>query len=257
MEAAVSSPSSGTHIAPEVPSVAAPSANGNWLYWAAMFAASALGTNLGDFWADSLGLGLSASFASLAAITLLAIAVHRWSASAEVAAYWIVIVTLRAAATNVADYATHDLKLSYALITAVFAAATFVAGAWTRPGGPRPGVPVFDLRYWLAMFIAGLFGTAGGDWAAQLSGLYAAAVALTAILLGVIVLRNRLAASALLGYWAIVLAERCAGTPVGDALASRHGFHLGLPVAMLWTGGALAVVLAAQYASGWRAKTAR
>ena len=36
-------------------------------------------------------------------------------------------------------------------------------------------------------------------------------------------------------YWAIVMAERCAGTAVGDALASRRAVALGVPIASVCT----------------------
>ncbi|MEA2792054.1 MAG: hypothetical protein QOG73_4460, partial [Acetobacteraceae bacterium] len=36
-------------------------------------------------------------------------------------------------------------------------------------------------------------------------------------------------------HWAIVMAERCAGTAVGDALASRRAVALGLPIATVCT----------------------
>ena len=35
-------------------------------YWLAMYAASVLGADVGDYWSDALGLGLGVSFASLA-----------------------------------------------------------------------------------------------------------------------------------------------------------------------------------------------
>jgi uncharacterized membrane-anchored protein len=42
-------------------------------FWLAMYAASALGTVLGDFWAEGLSLGLWLSFGSLIVITALLI----------------------------------------------------------------------------------------------------------------------------------------------------------------------------------------
>jgi uncharacterized membrane-anchored protein len=37
-------------------------------------------------------------------------------------------------------------------------------------------------------------------------------------------------------FWLIVMAERCAGTAVGDALASHRAVGLGVPVASVCTG---------------------
>src|ERR1700760_4955234 len=73
-------------------------------FWLAMYAASALGTNLRDYWADALSLGLAASFASLAVISaVLLLADRRFGATTEVF-FWVAIVILRASATNVGDF---------------------------------------------------------------------------------------------------------------------------------------------------------
>ena len=46
-----------------------------------------------------------------------------------------------------------------------------------------------------------------------------------------------------LSYWVVVLAERTAGTPVGDGLASRNGAGLGLPAATACTAALFAAAL--------------
>ena len=210
-------------------------------YWFCMFAASALGTNLGDFTVDTLSLARGASFALLAAITVAAIwGDGKYGGRAE-AGYWIAIVTLRAAATNVSDFLTHDLRLGYVAATTALGIATLCAGAFTRIG--RGGTPLIDGRYWIAMLIAGIFGTTGGDLAAHTLGLYAASAVLCGTVLIVLAARSRFAATSALGYWCIVLAERCAGTPVGDGLASYRAIGLGLPLAMVCTCALLAIAL--------------
>ena len=73
-----------------------------------------------------------------------------------------------------------------------------------------------------AMLVAGIFGTVVGDFTAHSIGLYAAAGLLVAALLALLAVRAWVFPGAMLAYWVAVLAERCAGTPVGDALASRH-----------------------------------
>jgi uncharacterized membrane-anchored protein len=80
-------------------------------YWFAMLAASAFGTNVGDLWAEILFPGRTTSLASLLAICVAAIWYHRRMAARTAAGYWIAIVAMRAAATNVADICTHDLRL--------------------------------------------------------------------------------------------------------------------------------------------------
>lgn len=218
------------------------------LFWLAMLAASALGTNLGDVFAGRLGLPGTVGCGLLVASSVLAIACD-WQAGRRTELYyWIAIVVLRGAATNVADFLTEDLRLGFVPVLAVLAVATLLLGARTRAGaGTRVASPVIDGWYWTAMLVAGVFGTVGGDLMNRGVGLFASAGLLTVLLLAVLAVRQRWFPAAVLAYWIVVLAERCAGTPIGDGLASRRGVGLGLPVATACTAALFGAALA------WRA----
>lgn len=218
------------------------------LFWLAMLAASALGTNLGDVFAGRLGLPGTVGFGLLVASSVLAIACDWQTGRRTELYYWIAIVVLRGAATNVADFLTEDLRLGFVPVLAVLAVATLLLGARTRAGaGTRVASPVIDGWYWTAMLVAGVFGTVGGDLMNRSVGLFASAGLLTALLLAVLAVRQRWFPAAVLAYWVVVLAERCAGTPIGDGLASRRGVGLGLPVATACTAALFGTALA------WRA----
>ncbi len=218
------------------------------LFWLAMLAASALGTNLGDVFAGRLGLPGPVSFGLLVAASVLAIA-GDWRAGRRTEVYyWISIVVLRGAATNVADFLTEDLRLGFLPVMAVLAVVALLAGARTRAGTvTRVASPVIDGWYWTAMLVAGVFGTVGGDLMNHTIGLFASAGLLTALLMVVLAVRGQWFPAAMLAYWIVVLAERCAGTPIGDGLASRRGVGLGLPLATACTAALFAAALA------WRA----
>lgn len=220
-------------------------------FWLAMFAASAFGTNLGDFWVDGLALDRPSSFAVLASVCLVAVWGDARLGRRTEAFYWVAIVALRAAATNLADFMTHDLAASYLLALVVLGGATLLAGRLTRPGLDGRS-PVIDRWYWAAMLAAGVFGTVGGDMASHAMGFYAAAACLSTLLAVTLAIGRRLVPGAMTAYWCAVLAERCAATPVGDALASRHGMGLGLPLAMACTGGAFLTTLLVRQAVGAR-----
>jgi uncharacterized membrane-anchored protein len=205
-------------------------------FWLVMFTASAFGTNLGDFWVDGLGLDGPVSFLILLAICGLCIVADRRLAARSELAYWAGIVLLRAAATNLGDIITHDLAISYAAAAVVLGCATLQAGRTTRDGGA--GSPLIDLRYWGTMGIAGVFGTIAGDLTSHHLGLYLASVLLVAILVMALAVRTMRSPAMLLAYWAVVLIERAAATPVADSIESHRALGLGLPVALLCTGGA-------------------
>ena len=79
---------------------------------------------------------------------------------------------------------------------------------------------MIDLRYWCAMFLAGVFGTIFGDLVGHALTWFVAFLVLGVTLAIVISARTRFAPSAIIGYWTIVLVERAAGTPLGDWLDS-------------------------------------
>ena len=216
-------------------------------YWFAMLAASALGTNLGDLWAEILFPGPLTSLASLLIVCVAAIAYDRASMRSE-AGYWVAIIAMRAAATNVADITTHQLGIGYVTASVALGGLTLVAARFTHPDMARGGSPRVDGAYWTAMFLAGLFGTVAGDLIHHTIGLYVASGVLCLGLAALIISRKALAPLSVVLYWAIIMAERCAGTAVGDMLASRRAVALGLPTASVCT---LALVFAALWFRAW------
>jgi uncharacterized membrane-anchored protein len=60
--------------------------------------------------------------------------------------------------------------------------------------------------------------------------------ALCFLLAALILIRAARAPVSMLLFWLIVMAERCAGTAVGDALASHRAVGLGVPIASVCTG---------------------
>jgi uncharacterized membrane-anchored protein len=208
-------------------------------FWFAMYAASALGTNLGDYWADALSLGLAASFVSLAVISALLIGADRRFGAKTELYFWVAIVVFRAMATNVGDFLTDDVGIARPVSGVILCAATLAAG-WITLGS---GSPRIDARYWLAMFFGGAFGTIAGDFISHAVGLPLATLALAALLVVAVAARQMRAPAALLGYWIVVLFERTAGTPAGDLLAEERGWNYGLPVAMATTGAVFVLAL--------------
>src|SRR5262249_2902988 len=82
-------------------------------YWAAIVAASICGTNTGDLAAGPLAVGHVRGILPLAAVFLAIIWAEKILNWTTVAFYWLAIIVLRTMATNIADFATHDMKLSY------------------------------------------------------------------------------------------------------------------------------------------------
>ena len=155
--------------------------------------------------------------------------------------YWLAIIVIRTAATNIADLATHDFGLSYA--ASDLGLSTLLIGVlladqvhkhFTPPVRvalePIIKLPATDMPYWVAMLVAGTLGTASGDWVAHSVGLSFGSIVLVGIFGVVLVAAWRFGRMSMSWYWASIVAALTAGTTLGDYLAGRHGLHLGLSV---------------------------
>lgn len=228
----------------------------NARYWTAIVAASMCGANTGDFAARILHLGHTRGLLPLA-LTFGAIlwAESRSKGATEVY-YWLAIIALRTAATNLADLATHDLKLGYITVEAALAGLMVLilvtghargSGRWgvSAAGGQWRNLPAADASYWIVMLAAGTLGTALGDWVADELGLGLGfgSVVLVAILGVVLLISTRYGRMAKPWYWLGIVAARTAGTTLGDFVASRHGLNFGLPLSTLCTSLLLVAVL--------------
>lgn len=216
-------------------------------YWAALCLASVAGANLGDLASHSLHLGHWRGLAPLALLFAIALLAERRAARGGEVCYWAAILTLRTAATNLGDLATHDFGLSFPVCCIVLAGLLAALVARAGRQGPRRlpgGVPVTDGWYWAAMLTAGTLGTVAGDYCSDTLGSTALSSALlgaaVALCLGLRVLPGFAGAA---GYWLTVTAIRTAGTAVGDWAAFRHGLDLGLPVSSAVSLAAMAAVL--------------
>jgi uncharacterized membrane-anchored protein len=207
-------------------------------YWLALSAASIFGTNTGDFVAGFLHLGHLAGLPWLLAAFLVILGLERLSPVKTPLWFWAAIITMRTAATNMGD-AFHDfgidLTVSVPLTLLVYAACVYFYAR--RAGTRQPGDDTVRVNpaYWVAMMVAGVLGTVGGDLAAFRTGLTAPGATVVFFALAAIFMRivgvRALVVSAV-AYWTAVGLLRTGGTAGGDSLAHA----IGLPWSTLATG---------------------
>lgn len=210
-------------------------------YWTAITLASIFGCNLGDCFSFYAGwnhwIGLVPMALIFAALTL----GEARSARSTQAWYWSVVIVLRAAATNLADLATHTLEWPYPKVIVALALLQFFV-TWAvlprlAPVAPdQAGRPATNGWYWLSLLTAGTLGTAIGDWVAEElhMGTGYGTLLLSAIFAVVLALGRRSRWNKKAAYWLAIVAVRAAGTTAGDWLAFRedpglsNGLNLGL-----------------------------
>lgn len=215
-----------------------------WRYWVVLCCASVLGADLGDLLSRELGLGYWRGLPVLiAAFCFLLFASRR--APRSTVWYWLSIVIVRAAATNLADW--QALNEGQPPSLRFDAAFPVVIGTWSvllvllalrdrreTQGQVRTNT---DLWFWGTMLAAGTLGTAVGDWLAFLSGLgLQGATALTTVALAVaLVTLVEKARSQIFPFWILVSIIRTWGTNVGDLSADATGGWLTFGVAAVST----------------------
>jgi uncharacterized membrane-anchored protein len=217
-------------------------------YWAAILAASMCGANTGDFLSRIMGLGHWRGVPFLIAAFFLIVWAEKRSVVTTEAYYWLAIILLRTGATNLADLSTHDFKLGYpftllGLTTLLILVLIVDPAPARRDNANTPQLPATDLPYWIAMLIAGTLGTAGGDCVADSLGLGMASMLLTAVFGATLLAATGYGAMSKWWYWATIVAARTAGTALGDLLASRRGFDLGLWISTACTASLLAAII--------------
>ena len=220
-------------------------------YWVALIMASAFGANTGDFAAHNLHLGHALGLIPLAIIFAAILFAESRARFSTEAFYWFAIVTMRTAATNIGDLFDHDLHVAPLLVIAVLvvllAALVLTDRAAFAPlRGGDGAVPPTDARYWTTMLVAGVLGTALGDYCADDLGLEAglAAIVNLAVLAALLGIGRAPGFGTKAMYWVTVVGVRTSGTNVGDWLASRHGLGLGLPLSTTLTGLAFGALVA-------------
>jgi uncharacterized membrane-anchored protein len=236
-------------------------------YWAAIVAASMCGTNAGDLAAGPLGLGHVRGIAPIIAVFLViawAEKVLNWT---TVAFYWLAIIVLRTVATNIADFATHDMKITYPVfVLGLVAFMVLVLFADRLRSGENDSfrhetvrIPTTDWLYWVTMLTAGVLGTALGDWFAENPtldlGFIWASVLGAPIFVAVLWLGYRFGLDKP-WYWTAVVVCRTWGTTLGDMLVALFRKVATRPTA-LWISTAITAALLASIIVFWTSREKR
>jgi uncharacterized membrane-anchored protein len=218
-------------------------------YWSAILAASMCGANTGDFLSRTLHLGHTRGLLPLALLFSAILWAERHAKTATEAYYWLAIIVVRTAATNLADLGTHDLRLGYGLIEPGLTALMIVILLADRARGPsaasgirpiigqRRSLPETNGTYWAAMLTAGTLGTASGDFVAVNLGLGVGfgSIILAAIYAIVLLISVQVGGMSKRWYWASIVAARTAGTTMGDFVARQEGLDFGLSLSTACT----------------------
>lgn len=226
-------------------------------YWGAITLASVFGTNLGDLYAHNSGLGIIGGLPILLALFVVIIRLEKIDSTRHHAYYWLAIIVIRTAATNIGDIMAgrNHMHIDRMLLTPVLA-IVLAAMAWYGRPPKQTGVqnrstqaigtampPKTGLVYWLTMLVAGTLGTVFGDLCAHAAGSGAATILLGGALMMTLYAGRGGMLITFWYYWFALAIVRTFGTVAGDWLAENPQMHLGLVVSTIGTGVAFVVAL--------------
>jgi len=243
----------------------------NLRYWVLISLVSIFGTNTGDLavrWYKQFATVLNLSWLELRHLGPLPVLVlffvllwrlEKKDKSKIELYFWLAIIIIRTAATNIADALVDDLHLGFLISSTIFTVGLLCLALLWQKNRPKPialnFVPETTGTYWLMMLMAGVLGTVLGDYLAHSYGLANSALVLSLLMVGLVLAgyRGFLVLTPL--YWLGIVLARIAGTAAGDWLAKsaeKGGSGLDLPTATLISG--VIFVLVAVY---WKSETAK
>jgi uncharacterized membrane-anchored protein len=198
----------------------------NAIYWVTLIAASVFGTNTGDYVSDDLHIDHLSGLPWLALLMGAIVLLDRRLKLGVPLLFWLAIITVRTAATNVGD-AFHSFHLGFGVSLPVMSVAFVAAVAIYRARGGgigENGVAKVDWAYWLCMMMAGAWGTILGDFTSfglTKPPLFPAEATLWLGMVLALIFAGGIGGRLLNGwyYWVAVGMIRAAGTAAGDALA--------------------------------------
>ena len=225
-------------------------------YWTAILVASMCGTNMGDFMLGALKLGTGFSLVIWVLLFSAVVGIERMTRRGSEAFYWLAILVVRGAATNIADFSIisgHRGYIDVSVALAVLLAGLIRLNRRWRPAASAAELPPTGGFYWITMLTAGSLGTVIGDGFGHAFhavhgvhsicsiriGLFVSAGLASAALALILGLRRRFVLLPAASYWVAIVAVRWWGTNLGDMLAHL----LSLSTSMIVTGVVLALVL--------------
>ena len=219
-------------------------------FWAIKVMSTTVGETGADYLAVHVGLGTAVTGGMVAALLAAALVAQLRLRQYVPSAYWLTVVLVSVAGTQITDALTDQLDVSLYASTAVFAvllATTFAL--WFRSERTLSIHTIVttkrELFYWTAILFTFALGTAAGDLATEALGLgFNVGVVAFAGLIAVVYAAYRLGAGAVLAFWLAYVLTRPLGASLGDLLSQSPAYG-GLGLGTVATSTAFLAVIVA------------
>jgi uncharacterized membrane-anchored protein len=219
------------------------------VFWIIKVLSTTVGETGADYLAVNAGFGTLVTDVMTAALLLLALYLQLRNRRYVPWNYWLTVVLLSIAGTQITDFLTDKQGISLYLTTVVFGLALLALfTAWFKCEGTLSIRTIVSRRrelfYWAVILFTFALGTAAGDLATEALGLgFRVGVVVFGALIAAIFLAFRLGANAVLTFWLAYILTRPLGASLGDLL-SQSSEYGGLGFGTVHTSVVFLVVIA-------------
>ncbi|MFM0118866.1 MULTISPECIES: COG4705 family protein [unclassified Paraburkholderia] len=206
------------------------------IFWAIKILATTVGETGADYLAVHMGLGTALTDAIMAVLLLAALAMQLRMNKYVPWIYWLTVVLVSVAGTQITDALTDKLGVSLYVSTIVFGLAlALVFALWFRSERTLSIHTIYTTRrelfYWAAVLVTFALGTAAGDLATEALGLgFVIGVVAFGALIVLVSSIYYAGGNPVLTFWLAYILTRPLGASLGDMLSQSRaygGFGLG------------------------------
>ena len=223
------------------------------LFWLMKIIATTLGETLGDFIAQTLGLGYSVGILITFTFFLIALGIQLYSKKYVPLYFWLVIIATTTLGTEISDFMDRSLGLGYtygSLVLAIGLIGTLFL--WYNKYKNLELNPIIyknkELFFWTAVLFSNSLGTAFGDYLSDEIGFsYLIGALVTALIIALVILLHYFTkVNQILLFWIAFVFTRPFGATFGDFLTkplNKGGLDLGTLSASTVSVGLIAILI--------------
>ena len=214
------------------------------LFWLMKIVATTLGETLGDFIAQTLGLGYTIGLLITLAFFGIVLGIQLTRKRYIPVWFWLVIIATTTLGTEISDFIDRSLHLGYTWGSLLlFGGLLATLFAWFKKFKNLEVFPIFErnkeVYYWVAILFSNSLGTAFGDYLSDVIGLsyLNGAVVTAGIIIFVVLLHYFTKINQIVLFWIAFIFTRPFGATFGDFLTkplANGGLDLGtLPASIV------------------------
>ncbi|HEA22369.1 MAG TPA: hypothetical protein ENH87_15820 [Pricia antarctica] len=214
------------------------------LFWVMKIVATTLGETLGDFIAQTLGLGYTVGILITLAFFGVALSIQLAKRKYVPVWFWLVIIATTTLGTEISDFIDRSLNIGYTWGSLLlFTGFIITLFAWYKKFSNLEVYPIMqpkkEVFFWITVLFSNSLGTAFGDYLSDVLGLsYLIGALVTAsIILVVVVLHYFTKLNQIVLFWIAFIFTRPFGATFGDFLTKpliKGGLDLGtLPASLV------------------------